>query len=446
MAREPPLPSHRARRLMKLGRLVGGLAGGMIREGANNLLSGRPLHPRELLLTPGNARRVADRLSEMRGAAMKVGQLLSMEAGDYLPPELTQILSSLRENAHSMPLGQVALVMQNAWGRGWEEEFERFSFTPLAAASIGQVHEALTKEGQHLAIKIQYPGVRQSIDSDVDNVSTLFNLLRLVPKDFDLSPLLEEAKRQLHLEADYCVEAQQLNAYRRLLADSPEFVMPEVVAERTTQEVLCMTYLEGMPIEQLASASAEVRNLVATQLAELVLRELFEWGLVQTDSNFGNFRYQAEQERIGLLDFGATRAYSRGFIERLRRLMRAARAGDLQQIENHAGDLGYLRADEAQVYRHGLSQMINTVAEPFRHQGPYDFAASDLSQRVADIAIDLRVQQRYLHLPPTDVLFLHRKIAGTYLLCARLRAQVDVSGLVERYLESPTRLPEGSTT
>lgn len=424
---------------MKLGRLVGGLAGGMIREGASNLLAGKPLKPSDLLLTPANAQQVADRLSEMRGAAMKVGQLLSMEAGDYLPPELTQILASLRENAHSMPLGQVALVMQNAWGRGWEDEFERFSFTPLAAASIGQVHEALTNDGQHLAIKIQYPGVRQSIDSDVDNVSTLFSLLRLIPKDFDLSPLLQEAKRQLHQEADYCAEAEHLNNYRRLLADNPAFVMPEVVSERTTQEVLCMTYLKGVPIEQLRNASVEVRNRVASQLAELVLREIFDWGVVQTDSNFGNFRYQTEQQRIGLLDFGATRHYSREFIERLRRLMRAARDQNLAQIEVEAIELGYLRADEAQVYRRGLCHMINTVAEPFRHSGAYDFASSDLSQRVADIALDLRLKQRYLHLPPTDVLFLHRKIAGTYLLCAHLRAQVDVGRLVDQYLDPPLK-------
>ena len=435
MAREKSLPSHRASRLLKLGRLVGGIAGEVIRDGASNLVAGKPLRASDLLLTPANARHLADRLSEMRGAAMKVGQLLSMEAGDYLPPEVTQILATLRENAHSMPLGQVALVLQNAWGRGWETQFERFSFTPMAAASIGQVHEATTKDGQHLAMKIQYPGVRDSIDSDVDNVSALFKLLRLVPGDFDISLLLEEAKRQLHQEADYCAEAESIAAYRRCIGDDSGFQLPMVDNSRTTSEVLTMSFVQGDPIESLASAPRRVRNQIATRLLDLVLKEIFEWGLVQTDANFGNYRYQPQQDRIGLLDFGATRRYSSDFIDTLRQLMGAARAGDIPAIEAHAAALGYLRADEAAPYRQGLCEMINAVAEPIRHQGPFDFGTSDLSRRVADHAIALRVQQRYMHLPPTDVLFLHRKFGGTYLLCARLRAQVDVASLVAPYID-----------
>ncbi|MCW8885357.1 MAG: AarF/ABC1/UbiB kinase family protein [Motiliproteus sp.] len=421
--------------MLKLGQLLGGVAGEVIREGASNLVSGKPIRPSDLLLTPANARHLADRLSEMRGAAMKVGQLLSMDAGDYLPPELTQVLAKLRDNAHSMPLGQVALVLQNAWGRGWENDFERFSFTPLAAASIGQVHEARTKDGQHLVTKIQYPGVRESIDSDVDNVSTLFKLLKLVPKGFDISPLLEEAKRQLHEEADYCLEATRIEEYQRLVGNEDGFQLPAVERSRTTTEVLAMSFVPGDPIESLAGTSQQQRNQIATRLLSLVLKEIFEWGLVQTDANFGNYRYQADKDCIGLLDFGATRRYSPEFIENLACLMTAVHTGDKAAIETQAQVLGYLREDEEACYRKGLAEMISMVGECLRHKGVFDFGHSDLAQRVADKAMELRLQQRYMHLPPTDVLFLHRKIGGTYLLCARLRAQVDVATLVAPYLK-----------
>ncbi len=434
MTQEKPLPIHRARRLLKLGGLVGRIAGDMISEGASTLLAGKPLRAADLLLTPGNARRLTERLSEMRGAVMKVGQLLSMEAGDYLPPELTQILAMLRENARPMPLGQVARVLEGAWGKDWEKAFRRFSFTPLAAASIGQVHEATTRDGQHLAIKVQYPGIRKSIDSDVDNVATLFRMLRLVPRDDDISPHLMEAKRQLHLEADYCAEAENIAEYQRFIGNDSGFELPTVDNSRTTAEVLAMSFVSGVPIETLSDVPRPVRNRIASRLLDLVMKEVFEWHLVQTDAHFGNYRYEPDQDRIGLLDFGATRRYTPELIDSFRHLMREAREGDISAIESHAVTLGYLRANDAEPYRRALCEMINAVAEPIRNPGPFDFGTSDLAHRVADYAITLRLNQRYMHLPPTDLLFLHRKFTGTYLLCARLRARIDVGALVAPYL------------
>lgn len=434
MARDRPIPSNRTSRLLRLGRLAGGIAGEMIFEGASQLLAGKRVKAIDLLLTPENAMQLTDKLSEMRGAAMKVGQLLSMEAGDYLPPELTDVLASLRESAYSMPQIQVAEVLECAWGAGWEDEFERFSFTPLAAASIGQVHEARTHQGQHLAIKIQYPGIRDSIDSDVNNVSTLFRLLRLVPKGYDLSPLLEEAKRQLHQEADYKAEAASIAEYSRYIGSNLHFELPTVDSSRTNQNVLSMSFVKGVPIESLVNESSQIRNQIATRMLSLMLQEVFEWRLVQTDANFANYRYQADNDCIGLLDFGATRRYPAEFIEMLRQLMKTARDDDRSAIETYAVRLGYLREGEEPAYRQGLCEMIRMVAEPLRQQGCFDFGASDLSKRVANQAISLRVRQRYLHLPSTDVLFLHRKFAGTYLLCARLRAQVDIASLIKPYL------------
>lgn len=407
----------------------------MLAAGAKTVAAGDRLRASDLLLTPGNARHVADRLSKMRGAAMKLGQLLSMEAGDYLPPELTGILASLRENAHPMPLGQVAKVLEAAWGKGWESEFQQFSFTPLAAASIGQVHEATTKDARRLAIKVQYPGIRESIDSDVDNVSALLKLFRLVPGDYDIAALLDEAKQQLHKEADYRAEAQHIEEFGRLLGDDLSFNIPKVDASRTTADVLAMSFVPGVPIESVVDRPQQVRNRVATRLLELVLKEVFDWRLVQTDANFANYRYESDQNRIGLLDFGATRRYADVVTDDLRRLLQAATAGETAAIESHAETLGYFRETDPVQYRQAMCEMIGTVATPVRHSGPFDFGASDLGRRVAEQAASLRLKRRYMHLPPTDLLFLHRKFAGSYLLCARLRAQVDVGQLVAPYLQ-----------
>jgi predicted unusual protein kinase regulating ubiquinone biosynthesis (AarF/ABC1/UbiB family) len=216
-----------------------GIAGGMLAEGARQLAKGNRPKVNDLLLTPANARRVADQLVKLRGAAMKVGQLLSMESGDLLPPALSEILARLRSDARAMPKAQVIGMLEANWGKGWEKQFKHFSFTPLAAASIGQVHRAQTLDGRDMAIKIQYPGVRESINSDVDNVAGLLRMSALLPKEMDIKTLLRDAKRQLHEEADYVREGNYLHRYGELLAGSPQYLLPNMHAAVTPDSVLC---------------------------------------------------------------------------------------------------------------------------------------------------------------------------------------------------------------
>ncbi len=434
MAKSSPLPGHRLSRLLHLGRLAGGIAGGALGEGARQLASGQRPKASELLLTPANAMRLAERLSEMRGAAMKVGQLLSMEAGDFLPPELTAVLARLREDAHSMPFSQLAAVLTATWGPGWEKRFKRFTFEPMAAASIGQVHRAMSADGRDLAIKVQYPKVRQSIDSDVDNVAGLLRLFRLLPEGLDLGELFAEAKQQLHAEADYLVEAGHMDAYRERLAELPGFELPNVDLGLTTSDVLAMDYLEGEPIEALAQGPAATRDRVAERLLGLALHELFAWGLVQTDPNFANYRYRAADDRIGLLDFGATRSYGPERVDALRTLLQGTLASDRAAVAAAAVDAGYLGADDDPSYREAVVGLIRQAAEPALHTGAYDFGNTDLANRMSEQVLKLRVEQRFWRLPPPDILFLHRKLGGMYLLCSRLRARVNVAALVEPYL------------
>jgi predicted unusual protein kinase regulating ubiquinone biosynthesis (AarF/ABC1/UbiB family) len=301
------VPGGRGERLARLGWMATGIAGGMLAEGVRQLAKGNRPHIKDLLLTPSNARRMADQLAKLRGAAMKVGQLVSMESGDLLPPALAEILSRLRSDARSMPRAQVMEVLNANWGLGWEKRFRNFSFTPLAAASIGQVHRAQTHDGRDLAIKVQYPGVRDSIDSDVDNVAGLLRMSGLLPKELDIGQVLRDAKQQLHDESDYLREGGFLQRYAELLQDSPEYVLPKMHADLTTRTVLAMDYVGGVPIESLVDASQEVRNRVMTMLFGLLLREVFEFRLVQTDPNFANYRYDFDTHQLILLDFGATR-------------------------------------------------------------------------------------------------------------------------------------------
>ena len=427
------IPAGRFVRMARLGSLATGVAGGMIAEGARQLAQGNRPKVSDLLLTPANAKRVADELARLRGAAMKVGQLLSMDAGDMLPAELTDILSRLRSDAKPMPLSQLAKVLDENWGKGWNTRFQQFSFQPLAAASIGQVHSAHTKDGRHLALKIQYPGVRESISSDVDNVAALLRISGLIPKGIDYQPLLEEAKQQLHQEADYLQEAAYIRRYQGLLADSPEFALTAVHDDFTTVNILAMTHIGGVPIESLAHAPQEERDRVMHLLLGLLFREIFSFRLVQTDPNFANYRYDREAQQLILLDFGATRAYPEFIAEGYRQVMQGAVQRDRAMMDAGAAQIGFFQAFIKPEQRAVVLDLFEQACEPLRWNGVYDFGTSSLASRIRDAGMALSMEQDYWHTPPADALFLHRKLGGLYLLAAKLRARVDVGGLFAQY-------------
>jgi len=433
------VPSGRGSRLARLGWMATGIAGGMVAEGARQLAQGNRPKMSDLLLTPANARRVADQLAKLRGAAMKVGQLVSMESGDLLPPALAEILARLRSDARAMPKAQVSSVLDAQWGKDWQKKFRHFSFTPMAAASIGQVHRAQTKDGRDLAVKIQYPGVRESIDSDVDNVATLFRLSGLLPKSMDIQPLLRDAKRQLHDEADYIREGGYLRQYGELLADAPDYALPQLHPDLTTHSVLAMSVVGGVPIESLADAPQADRDRVMTLLFALLLRELFEFRLVQTDPNFANYRYDTATRQLILLDFGATRPYKAAMANEFRRLMKGAMAGDRDMMDKAAMAIGYYDASTQEKHRQTILDMGEIAIEPFTRHGPYDFGTSDVLPRLRALGIDLGLDRDFWQLPPADAMLLQRKFGGLYLLAIRLRARVNLHELAQTGLASRKR-------
>lgn len=431
MKKKTAVPTSRFSRMLKLGKMASGVATGALNEGVKRLARGEIPKASEMLLTPGNARRISEQLSEMRGAVMKIGQLLSMEAGDLLPRELTDILGQLRDSVHAMPESDLEATLEQAWGIDWRQQFTHFNEQPFAAASIGQVHEAVDKLGRRLAIKVQYPGITKSIDSDVNNAASLLKLFKLIPESLDIDPLLATAKAQLHDEADYVLEAGYLNSYRQRLGEDEVFQLPQVIDELSTDKVLAMTYVEGDSIEALTQSIPELRDRLATKIIELSLREFLHWGMVQTDPNFSNFRFNADKNTVGLLDFGALRINETERTRVFTELLLAAMDQDLVKVVEAACAVGYIEKDDPFNYRLAIADLIQTAVEPALHEGEYDFAHSSLSQRMTEKLYKLRSQKGFQRLPPADIIFLHRKLAGIYMLCARINARVNVRARIQ---------------
>ena len=429
-------------RFGQFGRLAAGVAGGMLTEGARRLAAGERPRMSDMLLTPGNMGKLADRLSHLRGAAMKLGQMISMDAGDFLPAELTQVMARLRDNAHHMPPQQLQQVLGAQWGKAWRTRFRRFEPRPIAAASIGQVHRAMTHDGRLLAIKVQYPGVRESIAADVDNVATLLRVSGLLPREFDVAPLLAEAKRQLAEETDYAREGEQMTLFGKLLADDPNVVVPLLDEEFTTGSVLAMSFVDGEPIESLQGAPQARRDAVMTTLIGLVFRELFEFGVMQTDPNFANYRFQPESGRLVLLDFGAARAVAGETVLSYRRLLQAGLDADRTGVRDAAVAAGFL--GQGAVDRHGarVDQMIDIIVGELHRPGPFDFGDRRFVEGLREHGMAIAADKSAWHVPPADILFVQRKISGTALLAARLEARVDVRALARTALGShPSAAP-----
>jgi predicted unusual protein kinase regulating ubiquinone biosynthesis (AarF/ABC1/UbiB family) len=430
-----PVPQSRLGRLAAFGQLAGGVATGIVGEGLRLMARGERPHLSDLLLTPSNALKATEQLSRLRGAAMKLGQMLSLDAGDLLPPELTVILAQLRETAHFMPHRQLQQTLSAAWGPDWQRHFSRFDMTPIAAASIGQVHRAVLASGREVAVKVQYPGISASIDADIDNVAALLRITGLLPPGLDLAPYLAEAKRQLHEEADYVREAEQMRSYHALLAGDPRFVVPEPVTDLLHRTILPMDYIPGEPIEALAAGSDDDRNQVSVALLELVLKELFQFGLMQTDPNFGNYRWQRDSGRIVLLDFGATRAIAPAIAEQYRVLLRTGLMGDVAAIRDALVAMGFI--SPIQILRHG-SALDDMIGLAVRHidisrNSVFDFTNRDVIALIRERAAPMLSDRASWHLPPAETLFIQRKIGGMAMLLTNMRGRLPLADILERY-------------
>jgi len=430
------VPRSRVRRMGKLARLAGGVAGNMLAHGARQMASGQRPRAKDLLMTPANARRLTRQLSEMRGAAMKLGQILSMDSGDFLPKELADILATLRNSAYTMPEHQLEEMLQSAFGEGYGAKLKNFERRPFAAASIGQVHRLQTRDGRDAVLKIQYPGVRESIDSDVDNLAALLRFSGLLPKHIDLKPLLAEVKVQLREEADYEQEAKYLNAFVRALGEDERFCLPRVIPSLTSERILGMTYVPGEPIEQVFEESREERDRVMSLMLELLLVEMFELRLVQTDPNFANYRYDPETGQVVLLDFGASRRFKAAFTHAYRDLLKATIDGDREAMAAAASRAGYQMGPEGSRYRETLLDLALIVLDPIRRDEAYDFGSSELPRQASGMAEEMQSFREFWEAPPVDAAYVHRKVVGLFMMASRLSARVNVNALLRPWLES----------
>lgn len=418
----------------------------------------KPERLKSLLMAQISA--LTEELGQLKGSLMKVGQMLSMYGERFFPAEVNAVLKSLQSQSPPLVWESVEPVLKRQLGeRLGQLEIDR---TPLASASMGQVHRGTIRStGERVAIKVQYPGIDQAIDQDLKALRSILSIAKILPKGHQYDEIFKEVRQMLHQEVDYEKEREATARFRERLSGDPRVIIPRTFDAFCTSRVLVTELIEGIPVDspEVLALSQERRNHLAQTALEIYLREMFLWSEVQTDPHFGNYRVVLGQggapDRLALFDFGAVRKLPRSFIDPYREIGQGAFLRDRKRIERGALQLGFLREEDSQATRDLLIDLCLLISEPFHDhpdsegrklgwmdaEGVYDWKRSDLLQRAAKLGTQFALSVK-LRTPPREIVFLDRKLSGTFIFLSTLGAKIRGRELLEPILRDYSISPK----
>jgi predicted unusual protein kinase regulating ubiquinone biosynthesis (AarF/ABC1/UbiB family) len=396
------------------------------------------------------ARRFADELGKLKGSYVKIGQMLAMFGNHLLPPELTDALHRLEHETAPLDWSAIKSTFEQELSDKFDElEIEQDA---LAAASLGQVHKAkVRKSGKVICMKVQYPGIQQAIDSDFVQVVRILKMSRWIKTGRDLDGLLGEIRTLLHEEVDYEREARMTREMRRRLAGDDRFLVPKVIGRYSSDRILALEYLPGLSVTdpETAELSLERRNRIAEAMLDLLLQEIYSWGVFQTDPNFGNYRIDLSDQgdRLILLDFGAVREFSRKMIGPLRDTIAATHRDDLNAVidgltrrdcihDDHPDEIKTVIARVCMGFLEPLKRSYENVpAYAINSDGHYRWAESRLIKRAGQRAIESAITP-WFRLPPREFALVTRKLSGVFAFISAIGAEFSGYSILDRHVSS----------
>ena len=390
-------------------------------------------------------------IGKLKGSIVKIGQMMALYGEHFLPEEITQALNTL--NNQTIALAWPAIKEQLHIQLGSKLDELTIDREPLGTASLAQVHRAVRKsDGLEIVLKIQYPGVADAIDSDMNLFRNMLKLTRMVPQTREFDQWFDEVREMMHREVNYKIESETTRRFASRLKDDPRYIVPQIIDEYCTDQVLCMTFERGVPINSpvMLSLPQERRNALGEASLEIAVRELFEWGEMQTDPNFGNYLVRLGngldvQDKIVLLDFGAIRQFDQHLLKVAHHLIFAGyNHSSSEMVEAMTGYDFFdsipqsIKPDMAKVFllaTEAFSTPLNNADLPagvMDEQNRYDWKKSQLHSRVMQQA-SKSMASRYFSVPPKEFMFISRKFIGAYTFMTVIEAKTNVRKMIQKY-------------
>lgn len=398
------------------------------------------------------ARYLVAEMGKLKGTVVKVGQMMALYGEYFLPQDVTDALHTLEDGTAALHWRSIQTILEHELKPHQLAQLD-IEKKPLAAASLGQVHCATRRsDGRQLCIKIQYPGVAKSIDSDMKALIRLFSMTGLITSKQAFEIWLREVRAMLHQEVDYHLEAHKTEFIGHMLKDDERYVVPKVFREYSTGKILTTSYEPGLMVTapQVTELPLPRRNHIAQAALDLFLMELFDWGEMQTDPNFGNYRIRLgddnSSDKLVLLDFGAMKRFDARFLDPFCDMVQAAYREDREAFVQRAIDLKFMRDDFPQQVLDNFADIAMEIIEPLsanpnpqagavlNEQGQYCWKESNLPRRVGKRASQASMS-RYFALPPKEFMFINRKLMGVYTFILVLNAQFNGSEYLKRHFK-----------
>ncbi len=397
---------------------------------------------------------LADELGKLKGSVVKIGQMLALYGEHFLHPEITAALHRLNDSTASLSWPVVESALRQQLGSRLEEL--EVSATPIGTASLAQVHRATIKAtGQQVVLKVQYPGVADAIDSDLSLFKHLLKVTNAVPQTKALDAWFNEISDLLKVEVDYIAEAQTTIRFYERLKDDERYGVPKVYEAYSTPRLLCLSFEEGVPVTNadLKSLPQRRRDALGKAAIDIMLNEIFVWGEMQTDPNFGNYLIRSEpadkpdgKDKLILLDFGAMRQFDDHLLKIARNLMLAGFNYDKQQMINAMQGYEFFDSMSSEV-KANMADVFLLATEPFRNprlpqnkannlideQGYYHWANSNLHKRLMESSASA-MQSREFSLPPKEFMFISRKFIGAYTFLTVLNARTNTYDTLSKFV------------
>lgn len=375
-------------------------------------------------------------LGELKGGAMKFGQTLSLFEA-VLPEDVArpyrEHLTRLQDSAPPMPTSRVHAVLARELGAHWRSELVELDPRPAAAASIGQVHRGVWRDGRRVAVKVQYPGAEQALRSDLRQLGRLSKVIAPLAGGMDVKPLVEEMTERISEELDYLLEAKHQQQAAEGFVGHPEFVVPAVLA--ATPRVLVSEWIEGRPLSTVRDDPAEQRNAIGLTYVRFLFAGPATVGLLHADPHPGNFKVLPDG-RLGVIDFGLVARMPTGLPEAVGRILRIAELGDAEQVHAGLKAEGFVGDD---VSAHDLMEYLAPFVEPAAVE-EFQFSREwmrDQFRRVRDVQGAGGVGLR-LNLPPSYLL-IHRVWLGGLAVLSQLGVKAAFGKVLEEFLPAYAR-------